>query len=103
MLFENWHRYLRFFINFSLLLKKGTKMKLETTFKIKDDLAKKLKNAVTCAKELSTVECSLHNKCAQVEVKLDNDSELKWAINGACCDNFKQELAKAIEEISPQL
>ena len=78
-------------------------MKLETTFKIKDDLAKKLKNAVTCAKELSTVECSLHNKRALVVVKLDDDGELKWAINGACCENLKQELAKAIEKISPQL
>ena len=56
-------------------------MKLETTFKVKDDLAKKLKSAVACAKELSSVECSWHNKCAQVEVALDGDSELKWAIN----------------------
>ncbi len=76
-------------------------MKIETTFKLGDDPSEKLARATKYAEELSSVECSWHNRRARVEVSLDDKGELKWSINNACCDNLKQELAKVIQEVSP--
>jgi hypothetical protein len=79
------------------------KMKIETTFKVGKDPQKKLANAVICAKELSKVNCSWHNCCANVDVVLDDKGELKWGINNCCCENLNNELVKAIEEVAPKL
>jgi hypothetical protein len=78
-------------------------MQIEATFKLGDDREKKLKNAKVCAGQLSSVECSWHKRRARVQVAMDDQGELKWSIQDACCDDLKRELAKAIEEVSPRL
>jgi len=77
-------------------------MKIETTFKLGDDPSEKLQHATKYAVELSSVECSWHNRRARVVVSMDDKGELKWSINNACCDDLKQELAKVIQEVSPK-
>jgi hypothetical protein len=77
-------------------------MQVGTSFRLGGDDArqKRLEAAQELAAKLSTVECPWHNKTAEVRVALGDDKELHWAIKGGCCDDFKAELAKIIDQAS---
>ncbi len=79
-------------------------MEVTTTFKLGGDEAdNRLERAQACAEQLSSIACSWHNKCPRVAVGIDGEGELKWSVRDVCCDGFKQEIVKAIEEVTPQL
>lgn len=76
-------------------------MNLQTSFKLGKDPEdnERFKAAQKLAAELSRVACPWHNKSAQVQVAPgESYGDLVWAINGACCENFRTELAKLIEQ-----
>jgi len=79
-------------------------MEITTTFRLGgEETDNRLERARACAEQLSAIECSWHKKCPRVAVDMDNQGELKWAVRDVCCDGFKQEIVKAIEEVTPQL
>ncbi|MBN1671701.1 MAG: hypothetical protein JXR37_11735 [Kiritimatiellae bacterium] len=74
-------------------------MEVGATFKLGgDEDDKRLEAAQQLAAELSGIECPWHKKSARVQVARAENRELKWAINGACCAEFKRELVKLIEK-----
>ena len=76
-------------------------MNLETTFRLgkdpEDDA--RFKAAQELAGQLGAVSCPWHSKSADVQVRRgDSVGDLRWAIKGACCEDFRKELAKLIED-----
>lgn len=76
-------------------------MTFDATFQLGGDpeAEARLKAAQELAQQLSGVTCPWHGKSAEVLVQPgESRGDLVWAINGACCDSFKAELAKLIEK-----
>jgi hypothetical protein len=68
-------------------------MEISVKFPVGDDSHQKLERARACAQELSSIECSWHSQSPTVSVDLDDQGELKWALQEVCCDEFGRELA----------
>lgn len=78
----------------------GGGLNVQTSFRLGEDPENnaRFKAAQKLAAELSAISCPWHSKSADVQVRPGESSgDLRWAINGACCDNFRNELTKLIE------
>lgn len=78
-------------------------MELEIQFGKDKERGEKLKRAQACARELGAAECEWHGQRARVSVALDDQGELAWTVKDACCDEFKQAIGKAIEDVAQRL
>ena len=75
-------------------------LNVQTSFRLGEDPEDnaRFKAAKKLALELEAVPCPWHNRTAKIQVRPgESHGDLRWSINGACCDNFRQELAKLIE------
>ncbi len=68
-----------------------------------DEVDRKLERAQACAQELSSIECSWHGKRPSVAVGLDDAGNIKWAVRQVCCEEFKQQIVQAIQDVMPKL
>ncbi len=80
-------------------------MEMGVSFKLggNEERERKLENAQACAQELSSIECSWHGKRPSVAVGVDDQGNIKWAVRQVCCEEFKQQIAQAIQDVMPRL
>jgi hypothetical protein len=78
-------------------------MKLEITFRKDEESNERLKRARACAQQLGAAECEWHGKRADVRVALDDQGELAWSVKNTCCDEFRQAIEKAIQDVASSL